>query len=206
MALTEPLDLLADFPGWSTSFEPLWRQEQSRHASGRTRVKDFGSPIWQGTYLSRSLSANELDHWQARLMAAENGLVTFIGYKLSRCRPIRHPGSSALPTGALDTIDDNNKSIRVSGLTGITLSIGDFIQIGDGDLHQVMEAAIASSGGLTPYFEVRPHLWPGAAVTDAVSIDRPHCLMTVVPGSVSASADLSTGRGTISWQGIEARG
>jgi hypothetical protein len=205
MALTEPLDILSDFPGWCTSFDLLWRQEQSRHASGRTRVKDFGSPIWQAAYVSRSLSPNELDFWRARLTAAENGLVTFIAYPTSRCRPIKHPGSSTLPTGTLDTIDDNNKAIKVSGLTGITLSVGDFIQIGDSDLHQVMEPAVAVAG-LTPLFEIRPHLWPGAAVTDAVTISRPHCLMTVVPGSVSANADLATGRGSISWQGIEARG
>lgn len=203
MALTEPLDLLVDFPGWSTSYELGWRQEQSRHASGRTRVKDFGSPLWRATYQSRSLSRRELDTWRAKLDALENGLVTFKAYAMNRCRPMAHPGSSVLPVGDLDTIGDDDKSIRVSGLTGITLSVGDMIRIGTADIHRVMESAVASSG-LTPLFEIRPHLWPGVNVGADVTITKPYCLMTAVPGSITASSEL-TGRGAISFQAIEAR-
>ncbi|QMV00170.1 hypothetical protein GHV40_01110 [Devosia sp. D6-9] len=205
MALNEPLDLLTDFPGWSTEFSLLWRQEQSRHASGRTRVKDFGSPIWQATFVSKVMKPNTLDMWRAKLTAAENGLLTFTAYPTSRCRPILHPGAAALPTGLLDTMNANNKAIRVSGLVGVSLSVGDFIKIGT-NLYQVMEPAVADEDGLTPLFEVRPHLWPGQAVGDVVVIVKPSCTMTVVPGSVSATADPRTGRGSISWQGIEARG
>jgi hypothetical protein len=203
VAITEPLDLLSGFPGWSTTFELGWRQEQSRHASGRTRVKDFGSPLWQAQYQSRPLSRRQLSYWRARLDAAENGLVTFTAYDMSRCRPMAHQGSGTLPVGELHTIDDNDKAVRVDNLTGITLSVGDMIQIGTG-LYRVQEAATAASG-LTPLFEVRPHLWAGTAVGDEVVIERPSCLMTVVPGSIQASSDMS-GRGAISWQAIEARG
>lgn len=204
MAITYPIDLLAGFPGWSTDFSLLWRQEHSRHASGRTRVKDFGTPIWQANYVSTTLSANVLDAWRARLASLENGLNTFTGYSLSRCRPILHPGSSVLPEGAVDTVGADNKSLRVSGLTDITLSIGDMIQVGS-YLYQVMEEA-AAVAGLTPLFEVRPHLATGAAALDVVKITKPSVAMTIVPGSVSASADPRTGRGSISFQAIEARG
>lgn len=203
MAITEPIDLLSDFPGWSTRFELAWRQEQSRHASGRTRVKDFGSPLWSATYQSRSLRRNELDHWRARLDAAENGLVEFTAWQMSRCRPTEHQGTSTLPEGEIYAIGDDDKSLRVDGLTGITLSIGDMIQVGT-DLHRVMETVTAVAGR-TPFFEIRPHLWPGAIVTDPVIIQTPSCLMTVVPGSISATSELN-GFGSISWQAIESRG
>lgn len=204
MAITYPIDLLANFPGWTVTFELMYRQEQSRHASGRTRVKDFGSPIWRASYASRSLSANELDYWRARLDTLENGQKTFTGYSLSRCRPIAHPGSSSLPTGALHTIAADNKSVRVEDLTDITLSVGDLIQIGS-NLHRVMEAATAVAG-LTPSFEIRPHVWAGTVVTDTVVIDKPSVAMTIEPGSVSTPADPRTGRGSISFSAIEARG
>lgn len=203
MAVSEPLDLLTGFPGWSTTFELGWRQEQSRHASGRTRVKDFGSPLWQAQYQSRSLSRQQLSYWRARLDAAENGLVTFTAYDMGRCRPMAHQGAGALPTGELHTIDDNDKAVRVDDLTGITLSVGDMIQIGAG-LYRVQEAAVAVAG-LTPLFEVRPHLWVGTTVGDDVVIERPSCLMTIVPGSIKTSSEMN-GRGSVSWQAIEARG
>src|SRR5690349_8447064 len=122
MALTYPLDILAGFPGWATEFEPLWRQEQSRQANGRTRLKDLGSPLWRGAWVTRSLSPNLLDEWRARLNALENGLQTFKGYPLSRCYPIAYPNGS-WPAGAftgsnanLSFIGSDRKSIRLNQL------------------------------------------------------------------------------------------
>jgi hypothetical protein len=219
MAVTYPLDILADFPGWSTAFELAWRQEQSRTAGGTTYVKDLGSPLWRATYTSRVMRPNELDKWRATLDSLENGLRTFKGYSLSRCFPIAYPNGS-WPTGAsfdgvsatIYDVDDDNKTIRVDGLpSGLALSVGDMLQIKHGtdpvryDLHRVQAAAIADSGGITPAFEVRPHLWPGVAVDDVVSVKSPWCLMAIVPDSIQSDADLQTGSGTITFQAFEAR-
>lgn len=202
MTITYPLDLLDGFPGWPTEFELLYRQEHSRQENGRTIVKDRGSPLWRASYQSRSLKPNELDAWRARLASLENGLQTFKGYALSRCRPILHPGSSALPTGSLFSIEANRKAIRLTALNGVSLSVGDMIQIGTKDLHQVMEP---TSGTPTGLFEVRPHIWPGVATGTAVTVHKPHCLMAIVPGSITSTADAATGRGAISFQAVEAR-
>jgi hypothetical protein len=212
MALPETLDFLADWPGWVTAFEPMQRQEQSRTAGGRTYVKDMGWPLWRMTAQSKVLSPNLLDHWRARLNALENGLGTFVGFKLSRTYPMLYPkgtwptdGAFSGTTAALHTIGANNKSVRIKQLpAGFTFSVGDMFQVGDGDLYEVMEPASADSGGVTPLLEVRPHLWETSAVNDAVSVKRPHCLMALVPGSVSADSDL-TGRGSVSFQAAEVR-
>lgn len=201
MALTEPLDLLTNFPGWCTSFDLFARQEQSRHASGRTRTKDFGQPIWRGAWVSTSLSANRLDALRARVEHAMVSQMTFKAWQSSRCRPISHPGSGALPTGELSAIGDDDKTVRVADLTGITLSIGDMVRIGAG-LYRVLESA---SGDPTPFFTITPHLWPGTATGQDVVIDKPWVAMTVDPGSLSASADPRTGRGSISFTATEAR-
>lgn len=201
MALTEPLDLLTNFPGWCTSFDLFARQEQSRHASGRTRTKDFGQPIWRGAWVSTSLSANWLDALHARINHAMNSQMTFRGWKLSRCRPAAHPGSATLPQGTLHTIGADDKTVRFAGLAGVALSIGDMVRIGSG-LYELLEA---TTGNPTALATIQPHLWPGTATGQAVVIDKPWVAMTVDPGSLSANTDPRTGRGSISFTATEAR-
>lgn len=198
MSLAYPFDLLASFPGWSTEFDLLWRQEQSRQANGRTIVKDMGSPLWRATYQSRQMKPNELDYWRARLDAMENGLKTFFGRPLSRCRPINNPGSSPLPSGTLSTIQPDRKSITVGGLTGITLRPGDMVCIRDKDLHRVVDGTGAA-------VEVRPHIWPGVTTGATVSISKPYCIMAIVPGSITSTADMQSGIGAVGFQAIEVR-
>ncbi|MDX0182704.1 hypothetical protein GOC16_17890 [Sinorhizobium meliloti] len=212
MAITFPRDILASFPGWSPRFELLFRQEQSRQASGRTIVKDLGSPLWQADYQSRTMRPNELDRWRAILDSLDGGIQQFLGYSLSRCYPTSYPNGS-WPAGSftgsnanLHTIGANNKSVRVSALApGFRFKAGDMIRIGSRDLHRVQEDVTADGAGLTPIFEVRPHLWPGTVTGTAVSVVRPHCYMTVVPGSINTDADMATGRGSVSFSAIESR-
>jgi hypothetical protein len=198
MAISDPYDLLATLNGHSTVFELLWRQEQSRQANGRTIVKDLGHPLWTASYQSVPMYADEIDAWRARLDAMENGMRTFYGRSISRLRPINHPGMSALPAGTLASIAGNRKEIGISGLSGITLTVGDMVQIGTKDLHRIVNVA----SGL---FEVRPHIWPGVDVGAAVSISKPHCIMSIVPGSVESAATELWGLGAISFQAVEAR-
>lgn len=198
MAITYPFDLLADFPGWSVEYDLLHRQEHSRQANGRTIVKDFGSPLWRATYQTRSLKPNELDKWRARLAAMEDGLKTFKAYPLARCRPIAHPGSSALPAGTINTIGADRKTVTLAGLATVTLQAGDMVTAGGRDLHRIVDV----SGSV---YEVRPHIWPGVAAGAAVIVSKPYCIMAIVPGSVTTTAELTTGRGAVSFQAIEAR-
>lgn len=202
MTLVYPLDFLPDFPGWTTEFEPMLRQEFSRQANGVTIGKDFGSPLWRGAWVSTQLGPNQLDYWRARLEALQGVLKGFRAYSLSRFRPILHPGSSALPAGTLHTIDAGRNAIRVTGLAGISLSVGDLLQIGPNDLHRVLEPATGNPTGL---FDVMPPVWPGVVAGAAVTIHKPSCIMSIVPGSISSAADPVSGRGTISFQGVEDR-
>lgn len=217
MSLSAPFDLLIDWPGWTTEFDLLWRKEVSRQANGVSRTKDFGTPLWQLSAASRRLSPNDLDYWRARLNALDGGEQVFKGYPLSRTYPMAYPRGS-WPTGGtfngitatVYAIGIDNKSLRLDNLpAAFKLGVGDFIEVtaasGKVYLLQVMEAATATSGGITASFEVRPHLPVGIAIDNLVSVRRPHCPMTIVPGSISSSADLSTGRGSVSFRAIEAR-
>jgi len=215
MAITYPINLLPGFPGWTTGFSLRWRQEQSTQASGRILVKDMGAPLWTLRAGSKVLSPNTLDTWRAKLTALENGLQVFWGYPMTRCYPILYP-LGAWPTGSsfngntanLSAINANRKAITLSALPAtFVLSVGDYIAITIGtrkDLHQVMETATASGGGVTNEFEIRPSLWPDVTITKAVSVKQPACQMAIVPGSVSTDAGLN-GWGAFSFQAIEAR-
>lgn len=198
MAISYPFDLLDGFMGHSVDFDLMWRQEQSRQASGRTIVKDMGSPLWRASYQSAPKLADELDRWRARVHAMENGLKTFKGYPISRLRPINRPGSSALPSGTVSSIGADRKTIALSGFSALTLQVGDMVRIGARDLHQIIDVA----GGA---FEVRPYIWPGVTPGVTASVDKPYCIMAIVPGSVSSTADMKSGIGSVSFQAIEAR-
>lgn len=216
MALgSEPFDLLTGFPGWTTSFDLAARQEQSRSASGVTYVKDLGPPLWTMKAQSKLLTPNVLDYWRARFKALEGGLYTFLAYPLSRKYPISYPNGS-WPTGGgfsgtsavLSSVNVNRKAVRVGSLpVGFVFKVGDYISIAN-DLHQVMEDSTADGSGLTPEFEVRPHIWPdvagGGSPATHVSVLAPSCVMALVPGSISTDSSLN-GRGSIAFQGIEVR-
>lgn len=145
-------------------------------------------------------------------MSLEGVLKTFLAFPKSRCFPVAYPNGSWPTGGAFDgvgqvaTIASNRKAISLSDLpVGYKVTIGDYIQIGDKDLHMVMEPATAGAGGVTSQFEVRPHLWPGVTAPIAATLIKPSCIMTIVPGSISTTADMATGRGTVTFQAIEAR-
>lgn len=212
-----------NFPGWTTRFELFFRQEQSRHASGRTRVKDFGTPIWTASYQSKLLRPNQVDEWRARLNALGNGLGTFQAWPTSRCWPINYPNgqntvpddwvledgtwgpgglwltglpwSPSLPTGVtIASFADGN---RVTLSTPLVLTIGDYMQIDD-RLHQITDA----TGGI---YTLAPHYSVGILNGDPVTLYRPSVAMSLVPGSVNTQTGLN-GRASISFEAVEARG
>lgn len=210
MTIIYPVDFLSDFPGWSTDFDLLYRQEQSRSANGKTYSKDLGSPLWKATYQSRSLWPNELDYWRARLKALENGLQTFKAWPLSRAYPIAYPrgswptGGAFSGSGLVSAI--SSKTLSLSGLpAGYIVSIGDYVQVGTADLYQALETVTANGSGITGVFEVRTFVWPTSLVGQTAKLVKPACVMAIVPDSLSAPANLSDGRGTITFQAIEAR-
>ncbi len=213
MALSFPFDLLVDFPGWATEFQLLRREEQSRTAGGVTITKDMGDPLWQAAYVTTTLTPNELDYWRARLDVLDGGQQQFKAYPLSRCFPIAYPNGS-WPTGSGFSGDsatisarwNSGKELTLAGLpAGYIVSRGDFLRIGSRNLHRVVNREVANEFGVAAGVEVRPHFWPETAVGDAVSVRKPFCLMTIVPGSISAAADLATGCGSVSFRAIEAR-
>lgn len=192
---------MQDFPGWTVQFELLYRQEQSRHATGRTRVKDFGTPIWTASYQSRQMRPNELDEWRARLNLLENGLNTFQAWPMSRCWPIRHPNGVGAVNGTIAAVGLDNKSLSITWNSGgpTVLSVGDYINLNGLRLHQVTELRGAGVVGVAPFLST------GILVGQAVDVSQPSVAMTLQPGSINTQTGLN-GRGSVTFQAVEARG
>lgn len=208
MPVSYPFEFLDSFPGWSPRFELYRRQETSRSTAGRTYVKDIGDPLWFATYQSVELSINDLDRWRARLDALDEGLQTFYGRPLSRCYPVAYPGGAGVPISdvVVSFVASDGKRCTISGLpAGYAFKAGDMIRIPDSGLYRLVEDRTASESGAAALIEVRPHFWPGIAIGSTVELVRPWCPMAIVPGSISTEAAAATGRGTISFQAMEAR-
>lgn len=202
MAIQYPYDLLSGFPGWFTDFDLMYRQEQSRSQGGVTYVKDMGTPLWKATYQTRQLRPNEMDMWKAKTKALEGGLKQFIARPLSRCYPIAYPkgrGLGDVSNLKVSSIGADRKTITMSGRpAGYIFSVGDYIQIGTRNLHQVVGV-----DGLN--VEIRPHLWPETKVNDPVKVIQPMCKMLIVPGTLTTTSELATGRGAVSFEAVESR-
>lgn len=213
MSISFPLSILDTWPGWTTKFELLYRQEKSRQKNGVTRVKDFGTPLWTMAASTRSLSRKELDQWRARLESLEGSENTIKGYSLSRCWPIAYPGG-AWPTGdsfdgisaTVFEVGSGGRSLRVDLLpAGYVLSEGDMISVATASgerLFRVLEEVTCNGSGVSPEFDVIPHLPADLAVNDQVRVTRPFCLMTM--DSASTESD-DNGRGRVSFQATEYR-
>lgn len=200
MTASFPFNLLDQFPGWSIEFDLMYRQEYSRTTGGMTIAKDMGTPLWKAAYQSFSMMPNQLDAWRARLKLLDGSVQRFMGRPTSRCYPIAHPNGQGL--GSVDVvkiagIGADNKSVTLSGLPkGYKASVGDYMQIRQ-ELYQILSV----DDGL----EVRPHLAPGTAVGNAVVLVQPSVPMIILPGTLTTTAELATGRGAISFQAVESR-
>lgn len=210
MALDSVQDFLHTFPG-QTYLSLSFGDEQSPLGSGLIITRELRPPLWTLAGHSRRLKPNTLAAWQARLESLDNGKTQFWGYDRNRYYPILYPhgawptgGSFSGTTSRILTVNANNKAVALDSLpVGYRGSVGDLLSWTYNStqyaMHRVVEAFLANGSGVTPEFEVRPHIRPTASATTAVSVKRPACQMKIVPGSVSTEID-DIGWGTISFQ------
>lgn len=172
------------------SFEPVERQEFSRSADGVTRGKDLGEALWRLSFVTRSMLSSDALAYEARLRSLRGVIGRFFAGDPRRCYPRAHRTGAFNDTGTIHTLGGDNKSLRIDSLDpGLALSVGDYLAFPYGAtpsyaLHQVVEPAVADGSGLTPLFEVYPHIRPGVAVSAAVTLKLPQALFALEPGSV----------------------
>lgn len=199
-------DILTTVGFQDQKFQLQWRQEVSRTAGGVTLGKDLGPALWTASYTTIRLDDEAALAYEADLDALEGVVWPFEAGDLRRIYPLAYPTGEFADTGVIEAVNPNNRAISLSGLDpGFVLSKGDYLSFDYGDsraLHRLVEGAVANGGGVTPQFEVRPHLRPGWTLDAAVTLKRPTALFTLVPASVSQT--LNNGESTvISFQAMQ---
>lgn len=198
MAWTYPLSL-ADFYDKlrvainGRNWELVRSDQVSGLGSGNPLSAELASPLWRLPVQLVSMSNDEADQILAMLEMLCHPGRKFYFSNPKREFPVFDPAGSILgaSTPTLHTIATNNHQVRVTGLpNGYRLASGDMLAFDYGPsgqkrraLHRVTETVTASGAGLTPLFEVFPHIRAGAAVGDPVMLAKPAILACIVPGS-----------------------
>ncbi|QPC87420.1 hypothetical protein GA830_12205 [Mesorhizobium sp. NBSH29] len=195
MAITYPraLNSFADtLKIASVTWKLQEQQEISMLGSGEIIAGDMGPSLWTG-----EVSLVPADHADARAVQAdietlEGSMQTFFLYDPRAIYPIDDPTGSKLGAAnpVISSINPNNKALIVSGLPALyNLSKGDMLSFNYGTspvrraLHRIVETVTASGAGVSPSFEVRPHIRPGATAGIAVSLIKPAAKVRLFPGS-----------------------
>lgn len=209
MAITFPRSDIMTAVGWTDQkFDLVERQEFSRQANGTTIAKSFGSALWSGTWTSAALERDVAADFEARLRSLDGSINGFHARDILRPYPRAYPTGSFSESGvAVHTVGDDGKSLRIDGLaSGFVISRGDYLSVttlgGVILLYQAMEDATADGGGVSPSFEVRPHLHPGVAINDIVKLKSPTTVFRLVPGSIDSSMR-GWSRVVVSFSGIQ---
>lgn len=165
------------------------QQELSTIASGVSIGKDLGPALWFGDFTTVALGNDDALAFEALLNSLDGVVQTFEAYDVRRPYPRAHADGAFTDSATLASVNANNKALALAGLaSGFALSVGDYLSFDYGSsraLHQVMEPATVGAGGVTPQFEVRPHIRPGFTAGAAVRLKKPAGLFTLLPGSVS---------------------
>lgn len=181
-------DILDTFFLADQMFKLQSRQELNTQANGIVRGKDMGSALWMAEYTTAPIHRDDAPAAEAKLWSLDGVINPFTACDLRRPYPALYPTGVFNDTGTLHTVDSNRKSIRIQALdAAFQLSIGDYLAFdygGSRALHQVVEAATANGSGLTPLFEVRPHVREGYSIAGAVVLKNPKGFFTLLPNSI----------------------
>lgn len=166
--------------------------ELSELGNGEILTSDYGPRLWRGKFELAKLTLNAAEAIKARIEALQFSGRTFHCYDPVIQTPASDPGGTTVSgySSKILLINADNRRIKLKGLpSGYELQAGDrlsFVQASSGltALHRVVDdSVVASSSFETGYFEVVPHILPGAAVDDIVTLLRPYCNAMIVPGS-----------------------
>jgi hypothetical protein len=215
MAITFPLSLpnLNDkLRVSSVTWDAVRFDEHSGIGSGHDLQSEMAKPKWTAEITLAAGKMADVKQIAAVIRALHGSQNSFMLADPSSLYPQSDPTGAVLGASAVrvHTVGSNGKSLRLQGLpASYVLTVGDKGQISFGSnpgrnyFFEVSET-VTASGGITPLFDVFPHLPVGIATNQAVILAKPACKMILLPGSLSAGttdADRIT-RGT-SFKAIE---
>jgi len=165
--------------------------QMSRARGGDVLTAAVAERLWVGQMTLAPMRFGPAAAVQAILSALAEPGATFVAHPMPLFRPQADPAGAILgaATPTIHTLTPGGRTIRLQGLpNGYVLSVGDYLGFSYGTnptrraLHQVVTAATAAVGGVTPLFEVTPRWRAGAAVGAVVTLIRPAVTCVLLPG------------------------
>lgn len=159
--------------------------------SGEWLTHELGPPLHEAEVRTARMPHARAEQLRARLRTV-NGGAHFYLCNPTMLYPQADPGGAVLGSASvvIASINANRRALALSGLpAGYVITMGDYLHV-DYDapprraLLQAAEGATANGSGVTPEFDVRPHLRPGITAALAVSLKKPAAKVKIVPGSV----------------------
>lgn len=213
MTITTPYSLanFADLLKFAkVSFSRKENDEMSGLGSGQILTANLAPKLWIADISLAKVFHSEAMQLQALIEALDGSLGTFYLYNPLAKYPQSDPTGSIFgaSTPTIHTLNSDNKRMRVQGLPSTyRLTRGDMISwdYSSGTkraFHRIVETVTAVAG-LTPLFEVRPHIRVGSTTGLAVTLIKPAGKFLMVPDSfrIESNDDLLTS--TIQFQAIQ---
>ena len=200
MAFTYPLSLasLADlFVIEEVEWDVQRNDELSGTGDARVWQAELADPLWTGRVTLVPAYHDAVKQIAARIRKLYGAQESFLLFDPLSKFPQADPAGVILGEAAvvIDAIGSGNRSLRLSGLpAGYVLTIGDKGQIVYSSsptrnfFFEVSETVAADGDGLTPEFEVFPHLPPGLTTGLSVILVKPACRGFIMPGSFKPGA------------------
>ena len=193
MALTFPLSLnsFADKLRITSVQWQLKRWDQlSGVGSGDVLAAQLAPPRISGTVTIAPMYHDDAAEVQALVESLDGPMQSFFLYAPQKAYPRYDPDGSKLgaSTVTIHTVGSNNKSLQLQGLpSGYVMSTGDYLAYDYSmnpvrrGFHRISETVTTPGSGISPLFEVRPHLRPGTTTGLAVTLIKPAAKVFIVP-------------------------
>ena len=188
---------LGALPVSDTRFDLIHPRAVTGLNGGEVLTAELAPAYWRGSVTLGAMPKRAAAAIQAQLMALEVPGRTFEAFKAHHIGPASDPLGVSLGAApvVLEAVRADRAALQLGGLpAGYALAPGDFLAFDYGSgrraLHQLVTggaagAASAFSGFATPDMELVPHIRPGVSAGVAVTLLRPACWATLVPGTIS---------------------
>ena len=200
MAASYPIPLADFLDGLrirSVTFDLADKRGTTGLGSGLIQTYEIAPRLWTGTVTLALGRTQTVRQAAAQVRRLQGVGATFLVSDQSALAPYADPDGTTLgaSTPTVHTLDSNNRDMRVQGLpSGYVLQRGDLLTIDQSNhlaLHEIVTDTVTADGsGITPTFEVVPHIRPGAAVSDSVYLAPAYCKAMIVPGSVQSTTHM----------------
>jgi hypothetical protein len=199
MAQVYPMSVSAFFEGLKVmraSFDLPHNQLITRSAGGDVMRAELGARLWRVQLELSPARHRSAEQIRAKLHLLRQPSASLLIRPKPCFAPAYDPTGTLLGSSAvvLHTVQSNLRDIRLGGLpSGYTLTPGDYLSFTYGTdptryaFHQVVSGAVASSGGVTPDFEVIPPIRPGYAIGEPVRLMKPWMKVVLVEATTGSA-------------------